>query len=223
MKNVLISYSCGKDSTLALYRMLQQNYKVLGLIVTINKSTQVSWFHIIPRDIIQEIADSLNIPVYFVESTGSQNYLETYEDTLRKVSIQTNSKICVFGDIDILEHRTWCIDRTNNVGIEAIFPLWQEDRESLTYEFIDAGFEAIIKVVDTNVLSEDFLGKRLMKEVIEQIKQSGADPCGENGEYHTIVLNGPIFNKKIDIKYVDISQYEKYRILNITKNNNYFS
>ena len=216
MKKFLVSYSCGKDSTLALYRMLQQGYKAVGLLVTINQFTQVSWFHLVPRAVIQKIANSLKIPVYFIESTGAQNYLDTYEETLKKSSDETSAKICVFGDIDIQEHREWCTERTNNIGIEVMFPLWQENRELLTYEFIDLGFEAIIKVVNTEFLSEDLLGQKLTKEIIVQIRQSGADPCGENGEYHTIVLDGPIFDKKVDIKQEEISEYEKYRILNIT-------
>ena len=88
-------------------------------------------------------------------------------------------------------------------------------RESLTHEFIDLGFEAIIKVVNTEFLSKDLLGQRLTKELVTQIKESGADPCGENGEYHTIVVDGLIFDKKVEIKHKEISEYEQYRILNI--------
>ncbi len=216
MEKFLVSYSCGKDSTLALYRMLQQNHQAVGLLITINQATQVSWFHLVPRIVIQKIADSLKIPVYFIESTGAQNYLDTYEETLKRASAETNAKICVFGDIDIQEHRDWCTERTNKVGMESIFPLWQEDRESLTHEFIDLGFEAIIKVVNTEFLPKDLLGQKLTKELVTQIKESGADPCGENGEYHTIVVDGPIFDKKVAIKHIEISEYEQYRILNIT-------
>ncbi|MDD5879382.1 MAG: ATP-binding protein, partial [Clostridiales bacterium] len=120
----------------------------------------------------------------------------------------------VYGDIDIEQHKKWGIDRAEHAGLDYEFPLWQEDREKLVHEVIDSGFKAVIKKVNLDYMSEDFLGKTLTKELIEKIKSEGIDPCGENGEYHTFVVDGPIFDYKIDIKY-DKSKIEENYALSI--------
>ena len=118
----------------------------------------------------------------------------------------------VYGDIDIAHHKQWGIDRSKNAGLDYEFPLWQEDREKLVYEVIDSGFKAVIKKVNLDYLSEDFLGKTLTKELIEKIKSKGVDPCGENGESHTFVVDGPIFDYKINIKHDESKIEENYAL-----------
>ena len=87
----------------------------------------------------------------------------------------------------------------------------EEDREKLVHEVIDNGFKAIIKKVNLDFMSGDFLGKTLTKELIEKIKDTGSDACGENGEYHTFVVDGPIFNYKIEVKHDDFKSEDNYR------------
>ena len=106
--------------------------------------------------------------------------------------------ICAFGDIDIELHRNWDLDRCKNTGIEAKLPLWQQNREELVYEFIDSGFETIINKVNLKYMGVEFLGKVLDRKIIEDIKLTGADACGENGEYHTFVIDGPLFKNRIN-------------------------
>jgi len=93
--------------------------------------------------------------------------------------------------------------------------LWQEERKKVVYEFIDAGFSTIITIVDTSRLSKDFLGRTLSRGIADSIEQSGADICGENGEYHTFVFDGPIFKNKIDLEFIEKLERDKYYILNI--------
>lgn len=195
-KNFIMSYSCGKDSTLSLYRMIKDGHKPVALLVTVDKKALRSWFHGIPDKLLNDVSKSLDIPLLLVESDGT-NYTETFEEALKKAK-NMGATACVFGDIDLEEHRTWCQDRCNEAKMEAIFPLWQEGREDLTYEFIDSGFKAIIKNVRLDVLGEEFLGKVLTKDLVEKIKEAGSDPCGENGEYHTFVYDGPLFKEKIN-------------------------
>ena len=214
-KQFLVSYSCGKDSTLALYRMIQAGHEPKGLLITINEENQRSWFHGVHKDIIEAVSKSLGIPVYFISSKGSENYLDTYETAMKKAVQETGATVCVFGDIDIEDHLRWCTARTDSVGVEAHFPLWQEPREKLVYETIDAGFKAIVKVVDTKRLSEKVLGKTLTRDIVAQIKAEGADACGENGEYHTLVYDGPLFKEPIKLIIKDVVEYESYRILDM--------
>ncbi|MGL4107096.1 diphthine--ammonia ligase [Clostridium sp. LP20] len=197
-KKFIMSYSCGKDSTLALYRMIKEGNDPVGLLVTVNKKQNRSWFHGVPGALLEEVSSSLGIDLLLVKCQEGE-YLEAYEKTLREAK-EKGAEACVFGDIDIEAHREWCTERCNAVGMEAIFPLWQEGREDLTYEFIDSGFKSVIKNVKLECLGEEFLGEILTKEVVQGIKETGSDPCGENGEYHTFVFDGPLFKKSIDFK-----------------------
>ncbi|MDO5038238.1 diphthine--ammonia ligase [Clostridium sp.] len=213
--NFVLSYSCGKDSTLALYRLIKEGHNPVGLIVTVNKDENKSWFHGIPNEILEEVSKSLEIPLIKVECIGD-NYEDEFEMALKKAKSLGATK-CAFGDIDIEAHKKWCTDRCDNVDIGYLFPLWNEGREDLTNEFIDSGFEAIIKCCNNKELDSSFLGKTLTKDLVSQIKKRGADPCGENGEYHTFVCSGPIFKNSIEFKIVDRVIGKNYNHILISK------
>lgn len=208
MNKFIMSYSCGKDSTLALYRMIKLGYIPAALLITVNKIENMSWFHGISKDLMEKVSKSLNIPLILVETEGS-NYENMFTESLIRAKKELGINFCVFGDIDLEDHRKWCTDRCDEAKIEAVFPLWNENREKLVYEFIDLGFKAVIKKVNNKYMGEEFLGKLLTKEVVIDIKETGSDPCGENGEYHTFVYDGPIFTHPI-----------KFENLNILKSNN---
>ena len=194
----VMSYSCGKDSTLSLYRMIKAGHEPLALLITVDKKVCRSWFHGVPKHLLEEVSKSLNIPLLLVESIGD-NYKETFEEALGKAKEQ-GAEACVFGDIDLEAHRTWCTDRCEAVGLEAVFPLWLEAREALTHEFIDLGFTTVLKNVKLECLGEEFLGKVLTKELVEKIKATGSDACGENGEYHSFVYDGPLFSYPVSFE-----------------------
>ncbi|MFW2488240.1 diphthine--ammonia ligase [Clostridium chromiireducens] len=198
---VVISFSGGKDSILSLYRMIKNGYEVIELLVTFDNQND-SCFHKIPRDILEKVSKELEIPLTVIDCSGNKNYEEEFEKAL-KVSKDKGAEVCVFGDIDIEAHKKWCLDRCNAAEINGVFPLWQENRESLTNEFIDYGFKAVIKKVNLNALGIEFLGEELTKEVVNEIKKLGCDPSGENGEYHTLVFDGPIFKHGIKFDKVN--------------------
>lgn len=211
--NFIMSYSCGKDSTLALHRMIKDGNKPLGLLVTVDKEENRSFFHGVPEDMLKQVSESLGIDLFLVKCEGDE-YEKKFEDTLLKAK-NMGAEACVFGDIDIEHHRKWCTDRCNAVGIKAIFPLWQEEREKLTYEFIDSGYKAVIKNVKLSCLGEEFLGKVLDRDIVSKIKLTGSDPCGENGEYHTFVYDGPLFKKEIPFKVKGNIITEAYGYLDV--------
>ena len=99
--------------------------------------------------------------------------------------------------------------------MKAIFPLWEEDREELVYEFIDSGFKTIIKNVKLQCMGEEFLGKVLTKDVVKDIKETGSDACGENGEYHTFVYDGPLFKYPINFKILNVIKNETHGFVEI--------
>ena len=155
---------------------------------------------------------------------NSQEFRETKIYFLLYLLLQVKDSLgidsCVFGDIDLEPHRKWCTERCKEAGIEADFPLWQENREKLVYEFIDSGFKTVIKNVKLECIGEDFLGKVLTREVVKDIKETGSDPCGENGEYHTFVYDGPIFNHPIKFQYLNIIKNETHGFLEVKESEN---
>lgn len=215
----VMSYSCGKDSTLALNRMIERGDIPVALLITVDKELCRSWFHGVPEKLLNDVSESLNIPLLLVKCEGSE-YAEAFKNTLLKAKNELGAVGCVFGDIDLEAHRTWCSDRCDEVGMEAIFPLWNEGREELAHEFIDRGFKTVLKNVKLEFLHEDFLGKLLTKELVSDIKATGADPCGENGEYHTFVYDGPLFKFPIKFKTQGNIINETHGFLDIVDENN---
>jgi len=214
-KKIVASYSGGKDSILAIYRALKLGMEPVSLIITYNIDMERSWFHGIPMDLLNEVSASLSIPIKLIKTSG-KDYAANFEKEL-KAQKENGAEVCVFGDIDIEEHLQWCTTRCDTVGIEAFFPLWQEDRKVLVDEFIESGFTANITVVDTNRLSEKHLGMTLSPETVSSIVAEGADACGENGEYHTFVSNGPLFITPVSFCYGEHVKNGQYAILPIKK------
>jgi uncharacterized protein (TIGR00290 family) len=215
-RKFVASYSGGKDSILAIYRAIKLGMKPVTLIITYNIDMERSWFHGIPGDLLNEVSASLGIPIKLIK-TSAKDYATNFEMEL-KIQKENGAEVCVFGDIDLEEHLQWCTARCDKAGIEAFFPLWQEDRKALVKEFIDNGFTANISVVDTDRLSKKHLGMTLSPETVASITSEGADACGENGEYHTFVSDGPLFRTPVSFCYGDMVKNGQYAILPIKKN-----
>lgn len=212
-EKVVVSFSGGKDSTLSLYKMLKSGYDVIGLLVTFDNQNN-SCFHKIPREILESVSKELEIPLFEVNCGEGKIYEEEFEKVLINLK-NKGAEICVFGDIDIEAHKEWCLNRCAAAGLKGMFPLWQQNRESLTNEFIDLGFKAIIKKVNLKTIGKEFLGKELTKDVVNEIKNLGCDPSGENGEYHTLVFDGPIFKHGIKFNKVNTEIVDEFGYLTI--------
>lgn len=208
-KKFVLSYSGGKDCILALYRKIQEGCTPVALLTTVKKSEGETWTHGLNYELLEQVSKSLELPIIFAECEVSE-YEEKFEEKL-KVAKEMGATSVVYGDIDIELHRQWGVDRAAHAGLDYEFPLWQEDREKLVYEVIDSGFKAVIKKVNLDCMSKDFVGKTLTKELVEKIKDTGSDACGENGEYHTFVVDGPIFNHRIEVKSEDFRPESCYR------------
>ena len=211
-RKAVVSFSGGKDSMLCIDR-IKEKYEIIGLISTFDDKDNTC-FHCIPKKILKDICESLNLPLICAVCGTNDIYEVKFEEAL-KAAKKNGAEVCVFGDIDITNHRQWGIDRCNNCSLEAVFPLWQGQREEIVNEFIDKNYTAIIKKVNLKYLSEDFLGKVLDKSIIKEIKETGSDACGENGEYHTVVVDGPLFKKRIDISIKSNKISEEYGYLEI--------
>lgn len=212
-KSFVASYSGGKDSILAIHRAIKAGMKPLALIITYNTDLGRSWFHGIPQAILERVSDALSIPIRLIKTSGEE-YAESFKKELA-FQKENGAEVCIFGDIDIEGHLEWCTSISKQAEIEPFFPLWQESREALVREFIAEGYTANITVVDTKRLSDSVLGSALSEEVIEKISQEGADICGENGEYHTFVSDGPIFTAPVRFSFGEKLIRDGYAILPI--------
>lgn len=198
-KKFVASYSSGKDSTLSIYKAIQSGMIPISLIMTYNTDRERSWFHGISPQVIQKLETSMNLPITLIKTSG-----EDYEKNFEKELLAQKSagaEICVFGDIDLEEHLTWCSTRCQNTGLQATFPLWQKSRKQAVLEFLEAGFTTHITVVDTERMSPDYLGQPLTPALIASMEKDNIDVCGENGEYHTFVTGGPLFKTSLGIKF----------------------
>ena len=213
-KKFVASYSGGKDSVLAIYKAIQAGLEPLLMITTFNADAESSWFHGVPEPLLQKAAAAMGIPLTLVQTSGD-DYEANFEKALTAAK-QQGAEVCVFGDIDLQAHLDWCTQRCENVGLQAYFPLWQNSRKQLVYEFIDAGFATIITIVDTDRMPAEFLGLTLSRELADKIAASGADICGENGEYHSFAYDGPIFTQPVDFAIGEQVQRDHYVVLTIS-------
>lgn len=209
----VISYSGGKDSVMALHKMLAAGHMPIGLLVTVNREMRRSWFHGVDFDFLKTISDSLGIPLILCES-GVDDYNAAIEKSLAEAK-ERGAEACVFGDIDIEDHLQWCKERCAAVDIGCIHPLWQRDRKENTEEIISLGYQCLIKCVSNQALPQSFLGRILDTDLVEEMTALGIDVCGENGEYHTVVVDGPVFRYPVGYECKEILDFGSISAVNI--------
>lgn len=206
-------FSGGKDSTLALHRCIKEKNIPIALIMMVKENEKISWFHNINLDIVKEMEKSLNIPIIQCKTTP-QNYYQNMKNLLLDFK-NKGVTYAVFGDIDIEEHFEWCKNICDDVGIGYYFPLWKENRRDLVMEFINNNYTAIVKCVRNSDNITNALGKVLDENMLKYFEEKNIDCCGENGEYHTIVVNGPIFSTKINVSLGDTFASERTTYIDI--------
>ena len=212
-RKFIASYSGGKDSVLAVNRAINAGLQPMSLITTYNVDSKRTWFHGTGESLLRSAAESIGIPLTFIKTTGDL-YTANFEKALTDAK-NNGAEVCVFGDIDVQAHFDWCTERCVNTGLIPFFPLKFEERRKVVYEFIDTGFLSLITIIDTTRVSEEFLGKTLSREVVDAIEAGGADICGENGEYHTFVYNGPLFSSCIDFVELERLTQDKYALIHL--------
>ncbi|MEE8136700.1 MAG: diphthine--ammonia ligase [Thermodesulfobacteriota bacterium] len=198
-KNILISWSGGKDSSLALYEIQKsRDYEVAALITTITSDYDRVSMHGLRTILLDEQASSLNIPLekIFISKNASN---DEYESRLKEVLLkykQLGIRDVVFGDLFLEEIKKYREDLLGKIGMECVFPIWKKDTVKLAKRFIELGFKAITVCVDSNVLGKEFAGREFDEHFLDDLPKA-IDPCGENGEFHTFVYDGPVFNTPI--------------------------
>ena len=208
-----MSYSCGKDSTLALHKMISSGNECVALIIVINRDQGRSFFHGISTDLLRKYEDSLAIPVIECPSNGEDYHL-AIEKGFRR-SREMGAEAIVFGDIDIQGNRDWSEERCRNAGIDPVFPLWHADRKKNVEEVISSGYTCIIKTINNTLLPEELLGKAIDKDTVAVMEERGIDICGENGEYHTFTADGPIFKKPLEYAAGEILRFGDFSVIDV--------
>jgi len=193
----LSSWSGGKDGCLALYQALQAGHKISHLVNFISKKYKRVRFHGTEAELIQLQAKALGLPLLQNE-TEDDDYEPAFKKAVKSL-LPHNIRGMIFGDIYIQEHKDWVERVCRELGIKALEPLWGKLPEKVLREFFNAGFEAVIISADSKLIAEKWVGRKVDKGFIKYLKDRELDPCGEKGEYHTLVVNGPIFRKKIKI------------------------
>ncbi len=191
------SWSGGKDSCFALMQAMQQGHTPAVLINMMNENGKISRSHGLPSSILMQQANAMHLPM-MTKPTTWEAYEKTFIDTLDQAKRDFGIAAMVFGDIDLQAHRDWEEMVCAKAGLQALLPLWQKDRKALVSEMLSAGIETMIVSCNTT-MGEQFLGKILSPELIRELEAIGVDVCGENGEFHTLVLNCPLFAERIQL------------------------
>jgi len=211
--NFLCSWSGGKDSCFAFYKAVQLGYKPIVLLNVMNEHGDRSRSHGITKAILEAQAQALNLPICFFSSTWT-DYEKKYIKTLKDLVVSYPITHAVFGDIDIESHKQWEEKVSTAANLTAVLPLWQGQRRQLVLDMINMGIEAII--VSCNMdLGPSFLGRTIDEAIIEEFEALGVDACGENGEFHTLVVNAPFFNKKVNVKVTSKAVSSNYNFANL--------
>lgn len=198
-EKVMLSWGGGKDSALALYEIQKtDHYEILVLLTTLTKDYDRISMHGVRRILLEQQAGSLGFPLeeVFISKNVS---IEEYESKMREVLakyLAAGSSSVVFGDIFLEDVRKYREDNLSKIGMKGIFPIWKRDTYELAHTFIDLGFKAVITCVDSSVLDKSFVGRVFDEQFLSELP-SDVDPCGEYGEFHSFVYDGPIFQERI--------------------------
>lgn len=210
-RKFVASYSGGKDSSLALYQALQMG-EGIALIVMLEEQGIKSRSHGMSLEIIHAQANAIGLPIYSAAATW-QNYENHFIQLLHKAKT-LGAESLVTGDIDLISHAEWNQSVCEKSELSLCMPLWQRPRLQIVQEFIALGFKSMIVTVNLNLgMKAKDLGQVLTSEYIDELMARGIDPCGEAGEFHTTVLDGPIFKYPLSVIKSDILYHENYAFL----------
>jgi uncharacterized protein (TIGR00290 family) len=210
-EKVLLSWSGGKDAALALHELQDsEEYEISALLTTVTEEYDRISMHGVRRILLERQAKSLSLPLEIVlisKDTSDEEYGRKMQEVLEKHAT-TGVSAVAFGDIFLEDVRRYREDNLSKVGMEGVFPLWDRDSTELAHRFIELGFEAVITCVDSHFLDGAFVGRAFDAGFLFDLPPD-VDPCGENGEFHTFVHDGPVFHRRIMHKKGEIALRDK--------------
>ncbi len=212
MKNILLSWSSGKDSAWALHLLRQQpDVQVVALLTTFNSQANRVAMHAVRRALVEAQAERTGIPLWAVELPWPCSNLE-YEDLMRVACQRATAEgitAVAFGDLFLQDVRDYRIRQLQGSGLEPLFPLWQIPTKQLSREMIASGVKARITCVDPSKLERSFAGQDYDSRLLQALP-AGIDSCGENGEFHTFVYDAPVFSSPIQVSPGEIVERDGF-------------
>jgi len=212
---VLVAWSGGKDSALALRAVLADpSLEVEALLTTVTREYDRISVHGVRRSLLHAQVRALGLPLFEMEipaACDNATYEAALADALRAAR-ERNDGVhrCAFGDLFLEDVRRYREERLARLGMQPVFPLWGKHTGELARTFIDEGFRAVVVCVDSTLLAPSFSGREYDESFLEDLPQ-GVDPCGENGEFHTFVYDGPLFRERIDFSLgVTVTRDERF-------------
>ncbi|HEY9165852.1 MAG TPA: diphthine--ammonia ligase [Candidatus Kryptonia bacterium] len=198
-KKVILSWSGGKDSAMSLHEIQKpNNYEVSALLTTVTEDYDRISMHGVRRILLEQQAESLGLPlekIYITKNASNDEYETRMREKLVEYQRKGVSSV-VFADIFLEDLRKYREGNLSQIGMKGIFPIWKRDTTELANTFMDLEFKAVVTCVDSKVLDKTFVGRMFDKQFLTDLPP-GVDPCGENGEFHSFVYDGPIFREKI--------------------------
>lgn len=210
-KKAIFNWSSGKDSALALYKVLRDpNFEISCLLTSVNTQFKRISMHSVRVELLQKQAESIGIPLeimYIPEMPTMEVYENVMTNTLTKLKASGNTH-SIFGDIFLEDLRKYREEKLATMGFLGHFPLWNSPTKELIQEFINLGFKTIVVCVSERHLDKSFVGRIIDQRFIDDLPDT-VDPCGENGEFHTFTFDGPLFSTPILFNVGEIV-YRKY-------------
>ena len=205
-EKVLLTWSGGKDSAMALYELRSSGaYQVLALLTTVTEQYDRVSMHGVRTTLLERQVESLGLPlerIYIGKDASNDEYEARMREKLVYYQARGVSSVA-FGDLFLEDVRQYREENLSRMGMKGLFPLWGRDTTKLAHSFIDLGFKAVITCVDSNLLDGAFVGRGFDERFLSELPPA-VDPCGENGEFHSFVYDGPLFRSEIRYKRGEI-------------------
>lgn len=207
MTKTILNWSGGKDSARALYELQRQpgTLEISQLVTTISMAYDRITQHGVKTELLLKQADAIGLPLYCIylpDSPTMENYNRMMSRSFHYFKTCGYSDT-VYGDIFLENLRSFREEKASEMGFKAHFPLWKRSTEELARSFVDAGFKAITVCVDDRYLGEDFIGREYNHQFLDDLPD-GVDLCGEYGEFHTFVYDGPVFSSPVPVRKAEI-------------------
>ncbi|MDQ3278188.1 MAG: diphthine--ammonia ligase [Bacteroidota bacterium] len=200
-----MNWSGGKDSALALYKAQQEGIPVRALVTSVNAATDRVSMHGVRRVLLKQQAVALGLPLITMELPELPG-MAVYEQTVRAAHQRLTSEGYthgVFGDVFLEDLKEYRENLLTKDGLQCLFPLWKIDSKIVVRQFLDSGFKAVVVCVNSAYLDKRFCGLQLDEDFFNDLP-SAVDPCGENGEYHSFVFDGPLFSRPINFQVGEV-------------------
>ncbi|HXC48562.1 MAG TPA: hypothetical protein VNU20_09725 [Candidatus Sulfotelmatobacter sp.] len=212
LEPILFCWSGGKDSALALHTVLQQNdVRISALLTTVTEGYDRISMHGVRRELLQQQAKSLRLPLHevFIPPQCTNSIYEARMEEALHLHFHQGIRRVAFGDIFLEDLRVYREKNLARVAMQALFPIWKRNTRDLIQEFHAAGFRSVAVCIDSKVLDPSFAGRELDASFFADLPP-GVDPCGENGEFHTFVYDGPIFTRPVGFTLGEVVQRDSF-------------